>query len=150
MHLAERTDVGLRVLITLGAHSTERLQVERIAAAHGLSFTHLQKVVRALERAGLVRTFRGRSGGVTLACAADDITIGAVVRAMEPHLEIVACFQEGESGCALQGSCSLSGLLYRARSAFFHELDETTLGDIVRTTHHPMFGAAAQLVQIGR
>lgn len=134
MHLNDHTDFGLRLLITLGASEPRRWRTRELASAHRLSFTHVQKVVQSLEGAGLVETFRGRGGGVALAPGAASITIGEVVRRLEPHLHLVRCFGAGKSGCVLDGGCALKGALLRARSAFFRELDEVTLRAIIDGT----------------
>lgn len=135
MQLNDHTDYGLRILMTLGASSPpRRWQSKELAALHGLSYSHIQKVVQSLESAGFVETFRGRNGGVDLARSPEDMTIGDIVRGLETHMHLVRCFRPGESGCALDGGCALTGVLYRARSAFLAELDATTLADVVAET----------------
>jgi len=146
MHLTDHTDFGLRLLMTLGARAPGRISARELAEAHGISFSHVQKVVQSLESEGFVETFRGRGGGVTLARAPDEITIGEVVRALEPHLHLVRCFQPGESGCVLAGGCALTGVLKRARSAFMRELDEATLGELLTRSPYAftVIGGAAR------
>jgi Rrf2 family nitric oxide-sensitive transcriptional repressor len=134
MQLNDHTDYGLRILITLGASPARRWSSRDLSTAHALSFTHVQKVVQSLEAAGLVETFRGRGGGVTLARLPGDVTIGEVVRSLEPHMHLVRCFRPGESGCALDGGCALTGVLQRAKNAFLAELDGVTLADVIAGT----------------
>lgn len=134
MQLNDHTDYGLRILMTLGASTQRRWQSRELADLHGLSFTHVQKVVQSLETAGFVETFRGRGGGVTLARSPEEMTVGDVVRGLETHMDLVRCFRSGESGCALDGGCALTGVLRRARSAFMAELDGATLHDVIRRT----------------
>jgi Rrf2 family nitric oxide-sensitive transcriptional repressor len=105
-----------------------------LSTVHGLSFTNVQKVVQSLEAAGFVETFRGRGGGVALARLPADVTIGEVVRGLEPHMHLVRCFRPGESGCALDGGCALTKVLIRAKNAFLGELDATTLKDVIEGT----------------
>jgi Rrf2 family nitric oxide-sensitive transcriptional repressor len=134
MQLNDHTDYGLRILITLGASTPRRWSSRDLATAHGLSFSHVQKVVQSLEAAGFVETFRGRGGGVALARLPADVTIGEVVRSLEPHMHLVRCFRPGESGCALDGGCALTKVLIRAKNAFLGELDATTLKDVIEGT----------------
>jgi len=134
MQLNDHTDIGLRLLMTLGASEPRRWMAKELAAIHGLSFTHVQKVVQSLESAGYVETFRGRGGGVVLSESARDLTIGEVVRALESNFDLVRCFRPGESRCVLDGGCALAGVLRRARDAFFRELDGARLGDVIRQT----------------
>jgi Rrf2 family nitric oxide-sensitive transcriptional repressor len=104
-----------------------------LSTVHGLSFTNVQKVVQSLEAAGFVETFRGRGGGVALARLPADVTIGEVVRGLEPHMHLVRGFRGGESGC-VDGGCALTKVLIRAKNAFLGELDATTLKDVIEGT----------------
>lgn len=132
MNLTDHTDLGLRALVLLAASEPERLSAQDIARRHAVSYAHVQKVVQSLQAAGFVDTFRGRGGGVQLARAPEDIRIGDVVRALEPHLDFVECFREGKARCLLTGGCALTATLRRARDAMLAELDRTTLAEILR------------------
>ena len=135
MHLNDHTDYGLRALIMLGVASPRRLSAREIADAYDISFTHVQKVVQNLESHGFVRTHRGRGGGVTIARSPDEVTVGDVVRALEPHMNLVGCF--GDHGrCVLDGGCALKGALRRAKGAFLAELDDVTLADVIARSPH--------------
>ena len=103
----------------------------RLAELHEVSFSHLQKVVQSLQAAGFVATFRGRGGGVELARLPGDLTVGEVVRALEPHLDLVDCFRGGRSRCVLTGGCGLTATLMRAKAAMLAELDGATLESLV-------------------
>jgi len=131
MQMSDRTDIGLRAMILIGAAAPERLSSHDIAIRHRVSFTHLQKVIRRLQHAGFVRTFRGRSGGVELARDPAEIRVGDVVRALEPHLHIVPCLQHGNLECRLTGGCALTLVVANAWDAMLRELDATTLDALI-------------------
>lgn len=131
MNLNDHTDYGLRILIMLGTRSPERVSARDLASTYAISYSHVQKVVQSLEAHGFVSTRRGRGGGVALARLPHDVTVGEVVRALEPHMDLVGCFRPGHSGCALEGGCELTGALVRAKAAFLAELDAATLGDVI-------------------
>ncbi len=134
MQLNDRTDFGLRVLLLLGGAAPARIPARTIAAVHRLSYTHLQKVIQELEAAGFVDTRRGRSGGVSLALPPEEIRIGDVIRAMEPHLDLVRCFRHGDRTCVLTGGCGLASALRRGLAAFLEEMDAVSLGDVIATS----------------
>ena len=98
------------------------MSLPAFAAEQGISYNHVAKVGQALGRAGFVASHRGRSGGVSLARPAADITLGEVVRALEPGLRLADC-----GGCALRSDCSTSSILAEALAAFLAVLDRTTL-----------------------
>lgn len=124
MQLTQHTDFGLRLLIVLARKSSEAVPLTRFAADQGLSYNHVAKVAQALGRAGLITSHRGRSGGVALSRPAAEISIGEVVRALEPGLRLADC-----ASCALRFDCTTSGVLAEALAAFLAVLDRTTLLD---------------------
>ena len=131
MHLTTYTDYSLRVLMQL-ALTTDRLTtIAEIATAYGISEHHLMKVVHQLGVAGYIETHRGRGGGVRLAKNAKDITVGEIVRCMEPDLGLVACFRSDGEPCAISSACALSPILGEALDAFLAVLDRSSLADLI-------------------
>ncbi|WP_433349049.1 RrF2 family transcriptional regulator [Micromonospora sp. CA-111912] len=127
MKLNRSTDMALRIAM-LTAASQARTTVDELAEQLALPRSHVAKVVQRLQRIGVLVTIRGRSGGVVIAEAAGELTVGAVVRAFEGDDEVVSCEQPA---CPLAADCRLRGQLRRAQEAFLAVLDETRLGDLV-------------------
>ncbi|AWN45149.1 Rrf2 family transcriptional regulator [Methylobacterium terrae] len=134
MRLTRYTDYALRTLLYLGAqdigaHEPRQSSIGEIARAYGISENHLTKVVHQLGRLGLVRTIRGRGGGLRLALPPGEIVVGAVVRQMEEDLTLVECF--GAGACAITPACRLRVALGEALAAFLTVLDRYTLADLL-------------------
>ncbi|HTS84267.1 MAG TPA: Rrf2 family transcriptional regulator [Usitatibacter sp.] len=130
MKLTTFTDYSLRMLIFVagvpGGHTT----IAEVAYAFGISETHLVKVAHALGRAGLLRTTRGRGGGLSLAVPADSINLADVVRLAEGADHLAECFTE-DGHCTLAGICRLERALGEAANAFYASLRRYTLADLV-------------------
>jgi Rrf2 family nitric oxide-sensitive transcriptional repressor len=131
MHLTLYTDYSLRTLLYLGQAQDRLSTISEIADFYGISRNHLVKVTHNLSTLGFIQTVRGKSGGMRLARPAEQINIGAVVVATEPHMNIQECFDPATSGCPLTGNCRLEGVLYQARDAFMEVLNRQTLADIL-------------------
>ncbi|QDU69968.1 RrF2 family transcriptional regulator [Engelhardtia mirabilis] len=131
MRITKHTDFALRVLIFLASRPGERVSTERIAQAHGISLAHLQKVVRRLGELGFLRLVRGSGGGVELARDPEDVSIGAVVRALDDATSLVECFEPATDTCVISSACRLKGSLRVAQEAFYAALDDTNLQEIV-------------------
>lgn len=129
MRLTRYTDYSLRTLIYLGLNDRGLSSIAEIARAYGISESHLTKVVHQLGRLGLVRTLRGRGGGLRLALPPSEIVIGAVVRQTEEDLALVECFAGGP--CIITPSCRLRRALGEALAAFLAVLDGYTLADLL-------------------
>jgi len=130
MQLTKFSDYSLRVLIFLARRPSTHTTIRDIADAHDISENHLMKVVHQLAKRGYVKTVRGKGGGISLARPAPEISIGAIVRDVEP-LTPAECFVPGyDASCKLYPNCGLRGALRAAQSAFLATLDGYHLSDI--------------------
>ncbi|MGE5622273.1 MAG: RrF2 family transcriptional regulator [Bacillota bacterium] len=133
MQLTQYTDYSLRVmayLAQLGSQST----ISEITNYFGVSRNHLVKVVHNLARHGLIRSTRGKGGGIQLARPADQIFLGEIVRITEPNFDLVECFDPGGDCCIVSKQCGLKNPLIEAYRAFMAVLDRSTLADAVQST----------------
>jgi Rrf2 family nitric oxide-sensitive transcriptional repressor len=132
MRLTTYTDYSLRTMMYLAVKSERLATIADISAAYGISENHLMKIVHQLGQAGFIETVRGRHGGLRLARPPDRINLGAIVRTMEPDLEIAPCFAR-ENSCAIAPSCGLQHVLNEALEAFLRVLDRYTLADLIQS-----------------
>jgi Rrf2 family transcriptional regulator, nitric oxide-sensitive transcriptional repressor len=128
MRLTALTDFSLRMLIHLAVQPEGRSTIAEVARAYAVSENHLMKVAHLLGQAGMLRTTRGRGGGLSLARPPAEITVGEVVRRMEPDMDLVPCFADGR--CTILGACRLRQRLHAAQAAFLAVLDDTTLAEL--------------------
>jgi Rrf2 family nitric oxide-sensitive transcriptional repressor len=132
MRLTRHTDNALRALIYLGIHSDDGpARITDVARRMAMSEDHLAKVIARLSQLGYVETIRGRDGGARLARPAEDIVVGAVVRATEDNLNLVECFDPETNQCPIAPACALAPALDEALTAFFAVLDRYTLADLI-------------------
>jgi len=130
MRLTTLTDFSLRMLMHLALKPDGRATIAEVASAYRISENHLMKVAHLLGQAGLLKTLRGRGGGLALARPPAEITAGQAVRCMEPDMDIVPCF--ASAPCALLPACKLKHALHKAREAFLAVLDGTTIADLAQ------------------
>lgn len=134
MRLTNWTDYTLRVLMyCAGCQGREEpVTIGEIADAHGISRSHLTKIVMDLSAQGLLETTRGRGGGLRLLKPAGEIVIGDVVRNTESDCQLVECFDRETNTCRLSPHCVLKNVLFDALQAFCKVLDGVTLADLMR------------------
>jgi Rrf2 family transcriptional regulator, nitric oxide-sensitive transcriptional repressor len=130
MRLTYQTDYALRLLMYLAVQGERRSSIHEVASQYGISENHLMKVTQKLAALGYVDALRGRSGGLKLAGAPEDLRIGEIVRAMEPDFAIVECFGE-DNTCNITPACALRHVLDEARESFLGVLDSYTLKQLV-------------------
>lgn len=137
MQLTIFTDYGLRSLMYLAAHTDRRCSVRQIAEHYGISRNHLVKVVHHLAQLGYIDSSKGKGGGVKLAHRADKLKLGDLVRALEPNMDIVECFNKDTNTCRIASACQLKHYLFDAKQAFLASLNNHTLADTVK--HKKLF-----------
>ena len=135
MQLTSYTDYAFRTLIALACVAPEKLTTNEISESYDISHNHLLKVVQKLAELGYVETMRGKSGGIRLLADPRVLTLGAVVRSMEPELGVVSCLRKGEPSCAIKPACNLKAILDNVTDQFLASLDAHTLSDL--TTAKP-------------
>ncbi len=130
MRLTQQTNYAVRALMYCAANPERPSKVADIAASFDMSETHLFKIMKVLVDANLIRTIRGRNGGVMIARPPESITVGEVVRAAEESFLLAECFDSGRKDCPLINSCGFNGLLHEALEAFMDVLDTKTIADL--------------------
>ena len=130
MRLTQQTSYSIRVLLYCHANSQSTSRIRDIASTYGISELHLFKIMHVLVEAGFVETIRGRNGGIRLARPADEISVGAVVRATESNFFLTDCFDTTNRDCPLVDSCGVNRVLAEALRAFFAVLDSYTIADV--------------------
>lgn len=133
MRLTNWSDYSLRVLMYCAAFAgrEQPATVSEIALAHGISRSHLTKIVMTLSALGWLETTRGRGGGLRLLKPASEIVLGDVIRQTETDFTLVECFDAAHNTCLLDGHCRLKGVFKEAMDAYLNVLDGITLADLV-------------------
>lgn len=131
MRMMLHTDYALRMLVHLAVSKGRPTTVNDVAESYGISRNHLLKVALALKNLGFVATARGRSGGIRLARATQDISIGEVVRKLGGEFPVVECMKAGGRGCVLSPACRLKGIIHEALGSYLRVFDKYSLADLV-------------------
>lgn len=130
MYITQYTDYSLRILLFTASNPDRLINIAEVADMFDISKSHLTKVVAQLTRAGVLKSVRGKGGGLCLAKPATQINVGAVVRLMEP-LALVEC-HGADNQCVISAHCRLANILQQALKAFMAVLDDYSLADLVQ------------------
>lgn len=150
MQLTRFSDYALRLLIFLAHRPEELTTIKRVADAYAISEDHLTKVVQRLSKLGYIRTVRGKNGGIRIAQNPAQISIGRVIRDIEP-LTPVECFLKDYAGdCLLYPHCALRGALQSAQSEFLKSLDARSVADVMGASAWDAQGAPRRGARRGR
>ncbi|MDQ6968689.1 MAG: Rrf2 family transcriptional regulator, partial [Mariprofundaceae bacterium] len=105
--------------------------ITQISEYFGISRNHLVKVVHNLGRLELIHTIRGKNGGLLLAQEPKNINLGTVIQSIEPHMNLLECFDDETNTCPITMSCGIKHILFKAKRSFMDVLREHTLADLL-------------------
>jgi Rrf2 family iron-sulfur cluster assembly transcriptional regulator len=132
--VSTRGDYASRALLSLALRSDETgpTSVRDIAERTGLPQPYLEQILLALKGAGLVRSKRGVGGGYVLARPAEEITLGAIVSAVDGPIAVGDFGVPHENGaCDHEGQCVLLEVWAEVGTHMRRHLDSFTLADMV-------------------
>ena len=84
MRISAKGEYAIKAILDLAVHHGHGLiPIQEIAARQHIPPRYLEQVLLALKREGLLTSKRGASGGYHLTRTPEEITVGAVLRAVE-------------------------------------------------------------------
>jgi Rrf2 family protein len=111
------------------------IQINDIAERQNIPVKFLQQILVALKMTGFVQSRKGPGGGYSLSMAPKEITLGAVLRAMDGPIAPISCVSVtkfSECGCPNPEVCSLRNAFKEVRNAMSEVLDRTTFADLAQ------------------
>lgn len=121
MNISVKSEYALLAILDLAMQSPgEPVKIADIARRQKIPQKFLELILASLKRGGFVESRRGAEGGYRLARAADQITVGQVLRYLE----------DGQN--ARRGPEIFSDLWGRVDAAVASILDQTTFAELVR------------------
>lgn len=131
MEISRRTDYGVRVIMDLASlPDSARASTQEIADRQSIPAPFLAKIISKLSLSGLVITYRGAGGGVSLARPAAEISLLHVIEALDGPVRLNRCVIE-PSACPRDGHCPVHHIWAKAQSELTSLLDDTTFDDLV-------------------
>lgn len=115
--------------------TTAPVSLAEIAASQMLSMAYLEQLFGPLRRAGLVTSSRGPGGGYRLARPAGQISVAAIVDAVDEPIRATRCEgggEDGAPGCIGGKRCITHDLWAELGEQIRLFLDGLTLEDVVR------------------
>jgi Rrf2 family protein len=124
LKINRQTDYAARVVLALAIKGeTARVSSATIQREMQIPKAFMARIVAQLAQAGLVLTFPGRDGGLSLPCPAENITLLQVVEAFEGRLLLSDCLQPtGDGDCPFLSRCPVRSKWGRVQAAMAREM----------------------------
>ncbi|WP_026816821.1 SUF system Fe-S cluster assembly regulator [Arenimonas composti] len=130
LRVTRLTDYATLVLATLARASEPMLSAAGLAERARLEATTVAKVLKPLVHAGLVESFRGAAGGYRLARPPMQVSLLAIVEAIEGPLGMTDCAGD-HSSCEHEPHCDLLPHWRRINEVIADALGAVTLAQLL-------------------
>tara|TARA_B100000073_G_scaffold340862_1_gene341293 strand:- start:408 stop:803 length:396 start_codon:yes stop_codon:yes gene_type:complete len=123
------TDYATVVMVDLVSADLARPS-QKIANNTGIPYPTVNKLMKDLLHAGLVRSHRGINGGYSLASPANKITIADIIQAVEGPIALTSCVNNSLDKCTYEDFCAVQGRWNRVNKAVVTALKKVTVADM--------------------
>ena len=156
VELTTKGRYAVMAMADLASHAgADAIPLSLVAERQHLPLAYLEQLFVPLRRAGLVESARGRSGGYRLASRACDVSIAAIMAAVEEETRFTRC-TDNDPRCSAATPCLTHGLWSALSEATSEFLTSVSLADVIRSgkysatsdSHHTRPSAAASRVYL--
>lgn len=146
LKISQRLEYAMRAMIELALRSDGEALVpaREIAQAQRIPLRFLEQQLRALHKAGLVRSFRGAGGGCRIGRDPAQIRVADIADAIEGQLFPMFCLEPADHTCFQDSRCGLQGFWGDVARAIQRVFEETTVAELA--ARHQQHGAESRTV----
>lgn len=134
MLITRECDYAVRVIRALSGE--ERLSVSDICEREAITAPFAYKILKKLQKAKIVRGFRGVHGGYSLNRDLSEISLLDIYKAIDPEMTIIECL-DPDYNCVRNGGNSVPCLVHRELAEIQQELwkmlGRKSLGELFET-----------------
>lgn len=132
MKLSKVSDYAVRAVVNMAMQeNTGLVTIKQIAEDEDIPTSFLAKVIQSLVSAGIVKGYRGRSGGLSLSRKADDITMKDIIEAVNGPILMTRCLVEHRK-CHGNNHCAVHLVLEETQEVLVKILNRYSVADLVQ------------------
>lgn len=148
MKITYKGDYALKIILDLSLTYNQKVTpIKEISRRQDIPEKFLEQIITILKGANLVKTVRGKNGGVALAKPPAMITLGEVIRLVEGYTSPISCVSKSAySRCGFEGRCAFRCVFSDIRKKINDVVDNTTFKDMVEKSRELEHNAASDYV----
>lgn len=129
LRISKLTDYGTVILAVLAAHPEQRLTAAEVAERSHIALPTVSKLLKSLQRGGLVVSMRGSHGGYQLARPPQEISAASILDTIEGAIALTEC-SSGHSTCCIATTCRVGNAWQRVNAAIRRALNDVSLAQL--------------------
>lgn len=138
LRVTKLADYGIVMLTFFATHPESTFTTRDIANSVKLPMPVVSKVLKLLSKAGLLTSQRGTKGGYGLARPPAEITVAAMIRALEGPIAVTECLGMNRD-CDLQRGCPVRTNWHLINNVIHSALEKITLAQMTKPLHQSLF-----------
>jgi FeS assembly SUF system regulator len=129
LRISKLTDYATVVLAALAERPDQLHTAAALAGRTHIAAPTVSKLLKQLHRAGLLSSVRGLHGGYQLARSPAQITVAAILDALEGPVNLTDC-SGGHGQCGIEHHCRVASVWQRLNLALRRALSDVTLAEL--------------------
>jgi FeS assembly SUF system regulator len=129
LRISRLTDYATVILASLADDPAHVKTASALSGQTRIAAPTVSKLLKQLQRAGLVCSTRGLHGGYQLARPASEMSAAAILDALEGPLALTDC-AAGHGQCGIEDTCRVGRVWQRLNVAIRRSLHEVTLAQL--------------------
>jgi FeS assembly SUF system regulator len=130
LRISKLTDYATVLLASLASEPDRLHAATELAERTRIASPTVSKLLKQLQRAGLVASSRGLHGGYRLARPAVEISAAAILEALEGPPRLTDCASTDHARCELETTCRVGNAWQRLNRAIHQSLHDITLAEL--------------------
>jgi len=143
IRLSKLADYAFVILTQMVSRHDAPWAAGELATRTALPGPTVAKILKMLARGNVVVATRGATGGYRLKLAAEDISVIAIVEAVDGPVALTACVVSDDPDCAARNFCPMHQGWDKINRAMRGALTDVTLADLVADVAAPLPRKAA-------
>ncbi len=132
MKISTRGQNAIKLMLDLAAYDNgEPVKLKDIARRQNISEKYLEQIVSVLQKASLVKSFKGSHGGYMLKYPPKEYTAGYILKTVEGNMSPANCVGENCTVCENKETCVSHRLWQKLYKAINDVLEGITLADML-------------------
>lgn len=129
--ITRNTDYAIRAICFMAENKKEITSVSELVEKLKIPRPFLRKILQALNKKGVLTSFKGKSGGFKLRRKPQDIFITDLIEAFQGPIELNRCIFKKKL-CSSVDKCILKGKIEEIEQRVVSELGLITIGSLLR------------------
>jgi FeS assembly SUF system regulator len=148
LRVTKLTDYGIVILTCFAANRKNSYTAKDVAKTVSLPLPVVCKILKLLSRAGLLVSRRGINGGYDLARPPEEITIAAIIQALEGPIAVMGC-TDANRGCDLEQRCPVRTNWQLINNAIQSAMGKITLAEMAQPLNQSLVTLSLPVGQSG-